>query len=294
MIQNQLFEKQKHLQNDIQDQKALLSRIQEQIIHNAQSSVHEIGDLESTKQFQQQVYDLDVERKRQETRQQELISVFQQKLNSLPAHKSDGEVHNSGMSSSHIAYSHNVILRPFQHVANTAHSSGASQDLENNNNYPGLNVNDSPNIPQKPRGECPSGSYEFVNRRSPQSAQQTSTSQGFEEDLFSGVLTSDRGQSSGNYYTLYTQSIDPHSSTSSTSNQVKDYFSKFSASELETFLSTSSVSSSTSSENDASENVVNNVKQEITTPSTYDSLLLQQKRLLEMQEVGKINSILGR
>ncbi|CAB3998685.1 Hypothetical predicted protein [Paramuricea clavata] len=309
MIQNQLFEKQNHLQNVIQDQKALLSRIQEQIIHNAQSSVHEIGDLESTKQFQQQVYDLEVERKRQETRQQELRSVFQEKLNSLPAHKSDGEVHNSGMSSSHMAYSHNVRLRPFQHVANTAHSSGASQDLENNNSYPGLNANDSPNIPQKARGECPSGSYEFVNGRSPQRVRQTSTSQGFEEDLFSGVLTSDRGQSSGNYYTLLVQSIDPHSSTSSipsqpksndvsfnerqgstvntregcgsSSNQVKDYFSKFSASELETFLSSSSVSSSTSSENDASDNVV---KQEITAPSTYDSLLLQQKRLLEMQE----------
>ncbi len=325
ILQNQLLEKQNHLQNAIQNQKAQLTRIQEQIILNAQVqfSLHDIGDLESTKQLQQQVYNLEFERKQHETRQRELRSVFLQKLNALPAHKNDGDVQTSGMSGSPIAYSQNVKFQSFQHSANTANSSGTSQDLlQNSNNYSGLNsstsseafLDVSQNISPKTRVESPSGSCEFVSKRSPQDARQTCSSQGFEENLFGGVRgTSPRRQSPGHYYTHVVEPVNPHHETSSvpsqlknndmpfsdrqnstvntresvgsSSNQAKDYFSKFSTSELETFLSSSTFPSSTSTRSDTSDDV----GKEVTTTSTYDSLLLQQKRLLEMQEVGKIN-----
>ena len=324
ILQNQLLEKQNHLQNVILEQKAQLSRIQEQIILNAQAqfSLHEVGSLESTKALQQQVYDLEIERKQHETRQKALRSVFLQKLNGLTARNNDGEVQNS----SPIAYSQNV----FQHSTNTANS---SNNFENSGSNPGFAptskvcANASRND-LKTRVESPGGSGEFADKHFPQGARQTNLRRGLEEDLFSGVLAPETRQSSDQCYTHTPQTpppppVSPHFKTStfplqptnndttfsgrqnsssctlqtgecasSSNNPGNDYFSKFTASELETFLSSSSIPSSSSfrsSTSTQSGTPDDGAKEEEKAPSTYDSLLLQQKRLLEMQEVGIIS-----
>ncbi|XP_028397626.1 neuronal PAS domain-containing protein 2-like [Dendronephthya gigantea] len=78
ILHNQLLEKQDHLHDTILKQKEQLARIQEQIILNAQAqfSLHEIGGLESTKEFQQQINNLEVEREQHKVRQKELKTVF--------------------------------------------------------------------------------------------------------------------------------------------------------------------------------------------------------------------------
>ncbi|XP_028397627.1 putative uncharacterized protein DDB_G0271606 [Dendronephthya gigantea] len=76
-------------------------------------------------------------------------------------------------------------------------------------------------------------------------------------------------------------SLNRGESSKQSSNQAKDYFSKFTSNEMETFLSSSSVPLTQSDKNTPDDNVE---KEETESPSTYDSLLLQQKRLLELQE----------
>ena len=304
ILQNQLLDKQNQLQDVIQKQKAQLSRIQEQIILNAQAqlSLHEVGDLESTKAFQQQVYDLEIERKQHETRQKALKSVFLRKLNGLTAHNNDGEV----QTSSPITYPQNVL----QHLANTSNSSDIFENSNTNSGFSSSTSEASAALNSlKTRVESPGGSYEFVNKRSPQGAPQTNLGQELGEDLFSGVLTPDTRQSSDQCYTHTGPLINPPYKTStlplklknndtafsgsqnsilqtrecagSSTSSGNDYFSKFSASELETFLSSSSFPPSTSTQSDTPGD---SAKEEETAPSTYDSLLLQQKRLLEIQE----------
>ena len=322
ILQDQLLEKQNHLQNIIQNQKAQLSRIQEQIILNAQAqfSLHEISDLECTRQLQQQAYDLEMERNRQEARQGDLKSVFLQKFNGPSDHRNEVEMNPSAMSSTSVV---NPRLQLLQHDSNVPQSPGASQGVEKCNtntyfavNYSSSEANVSRNISQKTSMESPSGSCEFVkkSRRSPQDARQTSLSREFsEEETFNDVLPPDSGHTSipGHYYTPAQVLTQPNNvvsfdesnpvtnttvntktrkTSSSSSSQAKDYFSKFSARELETFLSTPSfqpttgTSTSTRSTDATSED--DGEKEETTSPaSTYDSLLLQQKRLLEMQEV---------
>lgn len=299
ILHSQLLEKQNHLQTVIQYQKAQLNRIQEQIILNAQAqfSLHDVGNLESTKELQQQVYDLETERRQHETRQKELRSMFEQKFNGLPSYRNEGEVHSSVTS---------------QQVSSPR--IGTSHSIGNNENYPErnpstlceTNINVSRSIAQKPRsGGLLSGSYEFAN----QNALPRSSSQGFREDSFDNVQTSENGKS----YSLYTPvlqsyktfpvssqknndlSFSEHQNIPSntrgscaglSSNQTKDYFSKFSSNELEVFLSSScSFPSAASTSSDRTSDDVS--KDEVAAPSTYDSLLRQQKRLLEMQEVGE-------
>lgn len=301
ILQTQLLEKQNHLQNLIQDQKTQLVRIQEQIILNAQAhfSLHEVDELESTKQLQQRVYELELERKEHEARQKDLRKLFLEKLSGLSDCKNSADVQCTKISNSHAQYSGSMRLQSYKYAANTASSSGQENA---SSNYPDLG------IAQKTPEESSCGSREFVNKRSEVNRQAIS-SHGFDDDLFSGVLAGDRGQSSSKFYTQESQSRNPqytfsssqsksndfsfsdrHKSTrtASSANQAKDYFSKFSTSELETFLSCSSFPSSTAAQPDATDELD---KEEKTTPSSYDSLLLQQKRLLEMQEVRDINNV---
>lgn len=328
ILQNQLLEKQNHLQKVIQNQKAQLIRIQEQIILNAQAqfSINDIGDLESTKQLQQHVYDLEGELKRQETRQKDLKAIFVQKVGRGLAHEDDREMHSGGISCSN--------LDGVRFSCAGVSSVTSQVPDQSDNSYPGLSertVNVSVNIPPKVH-EIQCGSADIANKSklSPEDNPQTGLNQEFaeDEDLFSGVLPHDKGKLplSAHYSPVMTpQSIIPHYKISSnivlsqpnndelslnqhrrnslvnastrenfgsSSNQTKDYFSKFTASELETFLSSSSFPSTgtSSTSNDSSSSDDNVGKEEITSPSTYDSLLLQQKRLLEMQEVRKIRN----
>ena len=205
-----------------------------------------------------------------------------------------------------------------QHFASTSNSSDILENINTNSGFSSstsseASANASLNS-LTTRVESPSGSYEFLNKRSPQGARQTNLGQELGEDLFSGVLTPDTRQSSDQYYTHTAPPINSHYRTStlplklknndtaftgsqnstlqtrecagSSSSSRNDYFSKFSASELETFLSSSSFPPSTSTHSDTPDD---SAKQEETAPSTYDSLLLQQKRLLEIQEVGTNN-----
>ena len=304
ILHSQLLEKQNHLQTVIQYQKVQLTRIQEQIILNAQAqfSLHDVGNLESTKELQQQVYDLETERRQHETRQRELRSMFQQKLDGLPAYKNDGEIHSSvtiqQVSSPGIGIFHNIGNKENYPERNSPTLSEA-------------NINVSRSTAQKSRREgLVNGSYEFAN----QDALPTSSSQGFGEDSFDNDQTCVKGKSYGHYTpVLQSYKTSPVSSQKNndlsfsehpnipsnttggcaglSGNQTKDYFSKFSSNELEVFLSSScSFPSTASTSSDCTSDDVG--KDDVTAPSTYDSLLRQQKRLLEMQEVGyKILSI---
>ena len=274
-------------------QKAQLTNIQEQIILNAQAqfSLHEIGGLESTKEFQQQVNDLEVERKQHKARQKELKTVFLQKLDVLSSHRHDEQVYSSKITNLQRERS-----SPSRKVANVSADSGNGSKTVTPFDATGTV---SLNIPQKLLSKSPGDE----NKR-----------EGFEGDIFGDVLQPFRGQSSGHCYTPVVRSMNPHNKTSPSfvpsqtrtnelsinedtslnrgesskpsSNQAKDYFSKFSSSELETFLSTSSFPLAQSDKNAPDDNAH---KEETESPSTLDSLLLQQKRLLELQEVGTIS-----
>ena len=293
ILQNQLLEKQSQLQGLIQKQKQQLASIQQQIIVNAQAqvSLQEIEDLEHTKQLEQQVYDLEAERKEHETRQAELNALFQQRVSGVPAH---------------------INNVPASDNANVTVSSGVPQNINNSNPNSGLhylisseiNLNLSMGIPSKTRVKSPEGSCEFVNRNPPQVTRQANSNQVLKEY---GLLGHGKEQPSSHMLSMQpsiqhhktspvsTQVnnshltldeheksiIDTREQSGSSGNQAKDYFSKFSTSELETFLSSSLPTSS--APDDMSADVG---KGEIVAPSTYDSLLLQQKRLLEMQEVS--------
>lgn len=285
ILHSQLLDKQKQLQTVIQCQKAQLTRIQEQIILNAQAqfSLQDVGNLESTKQLQQQVYDLETERKQHETRQKELRSMFQQKLNRLPAYKNNERLHS---------------VMTFQHISSP--ESDTAHDIKNKENYLARNSStlSEANI-SVPRNTAQKSRFESSESCSQeQHAQPPSSSSLFGEN--SGDETYAKGKCYGHCASTSSVSSQQKNNNLSFSerrtipantsggcavlsgNQAKDYFSKFSSNELEVFLS-----STASSSNDHRSDDVG--KDEVTEPSTYDSLLRQQKRLLEMQEVSYHN-----
>ena len=277
ILHSQLLDKQKQLQAVILCQKAQLTRIQEQIILNAQAqfSLQDVGNLESTKQLQQQVYDLETERKQHEARQKELRSMFQQKLNRLPAYKNN-ERHISSPES------------------DTAH------DIKNKENYlarnsstlPETNINVPRNTAQKSRFESRESCSQDQHAQPPSSSSlfgENSGDQTYAKGKCYGHCTSTSSVSSqqkNNNLSFSERRTIPANTSGGcavlSGNQANDYFSKFSSNELEVFLSSTASSSSDHRSDDVG-------KDEVTEPSTYDSLLRQQKRLLEMQEVSYHN-----
>ncbi|XP_046854499.1 uncharacterized protein LOC124447569 [Xenia sp. Carnegie-2017] len=286
ILQSQLLDKQNHLQQIIVNQKAQLNRIQEQIIVNAQAqfSLHDIGDLESSKQLQQRIHSLETERQKHEEKHKELQILFQQKFQEVsPLDQYD---------------TNEALEDTSKHIpASDVDLSRTSRDVQKCDNFL---VQTFPNASTAPKT--------FEYKRYP-SQQSSSSAQDIEDDLFSGVVATEKAKQHFTHFyspimqtfnssykiaasqetmnhtkVIDSQNIGTFSTVNPTNNHGKDYFSQFSTSELESFLSSSTYPAKSLAQNaDRSESNAVNEKSS-TTPSTYDSLLLQQKRLLEMQE----------
>lgn len=367
ILQEQLVEKQNYLQTVIQNQKKQLTQIQRQICLNAQAqfSLHEVKDLEMSKQLQRQAQILELERKQQEARQRELKSLVVQKINPTTAHTSDTKIiqdycQSSDLSLSRASYSniatsgqdqrtslstpssisdgfvgrHECVtyntqpITPAEYVTTrsivsytkTAESSASGatgvdyvpttcdQRVCSSLSREGIQPStSSQNVLPKTLVDDTSKQLSFkqLNSASVNSTitgtithtvdsltQRTSVSTSGSKDYFS-KFSSEKLETF-----LCTSSLPPTTTSSSaqqthvTTSGTKDYFSKFSSSELETFLSTTSLPPTTpSSSSGESSSNGGTEKGEQSAPSSYDTLLLQQKQLLEMQEVRKNVSI---
>lgn len=294
------MQKQNHLQSVMQNQKKQLFQIQQKI------SLHKVNEFETSKQLQRQVQILEQEsRKQHEERQKELKSSVIQKGTKVNTSETTATQDVSQCSQysgigpnsqdprilatephsitcdeqitpqkyasthwqqrpelSHVLVSSSETVESFQTVSTAV-------DLDTP-----VRTQQMYTVPTPRDAIRSSPSSEQLLQTSP--ADNAPKQPSF-KDLSPTTISS-----------MPTMTTAVNTSTRATTSESEDYFSKFSPSELETFLSISSLPSATSlgsGECSTIENTEKSEKSEESTHSNYDSLLQQQKLLLQMQEV---------